>query len=68
MIHTAEMSYRNGAAELAVTIVKKALNSLDGVFTCGDFQTFLFMPANLENVRPIDARTYSKGDCGVYHP
>ena len=57
-IHPADSPHRNGAAEAAVKIVKRALSNLCGVgvFTWGEFQTFLFMAANLANERPIDAR------------
>lgn len=38
-------------------IVEQALSNLgrDGVFTWGEFQTFLFLAANLANERAIDA-------------
>lgn len=69
-IHPADSPHRNGAAEAAVKVVKRALSNLggDGGFTWGEFQTFLFMAANLANERPIDARTQSREDCGVHHP
>lgn len=67
-IHPADSPHRNGAAEAAVRVVKRALNNLggNGVFTWGQFQTFLFMAANLVNERPIDARTQSREDCVEY--
>nr|XP_043874409.1 uncharacterized protein LOC122764147 isoform X1 [Solea senegalensis] len=67
-IHPADSPHRNGAAEAAVKVVKRALSNLggDGVFTWGEFQTFLFMAANLANERPIDARTQSREDCVEY--
>lgn len=67
-IHPADSPHRNGAAEAAVKVVKRALSNLggDGVFTWGEFQTFLFMVANLANERPIDARTQSREDCVEY--
>lgn len=67
-IHPADSPHRNGAAEAAVKMVKQALSNLggDGVFTWGEFQTFLFMAANLANERPIDARTQSREDCVEY--
>ena len=67
-IHPADSPHRNGAAEAAVRVVKRALSNLggDGVFTWGEFQTFLFMAANLANERPIDARTQSREDCVEY--
>ncbi|XP_073797048.1 uncharacterized protein [Danio rerio] len=67
-IHPASSPHRNGAAEAAVRIVKRALHNLggDGVFTWSEFQTFLYMAANLANERPIDARTQSREDCVEY--
>ncbi|XP_054861306.1 uncharacterized protein LOC129347620 [Amphiprion ocellaris] len=67
-IHPADSPHRNGAAEAAVKVVKRALSNLggDGVFSWGEFQTFLFMAANLANERPIDARTQSREDCIEY--
>ncbi len=67
-IHPASSPHRNGAAEAAVRIVKRALHNLggDGIFTWGEFQTFLYMAANLANERPIDARTQSREDCVEY--
>ena len=63
-IHPADSPDRNGAAEAAVQLVKRALNNLggDGVFTWGEFQTFLFMAANLVNERPLNARVQSRED------
>ncbi|XP_046693704.1 uncharacterized protein LOC124378202 [Silurus meridionalis] len=67
-IHPASSPHRNGAAEAAVRVVKRALRNLggDGIFTWGEFQTFLYMAANLANERPIDARTQSREDCVEY--
>ncbi|XP_061896161.1 uncharacterized protein LOC133645296 [Entelurus aequoreus] len=67
-IHPADSPHRNGAAEAAVRVVKRALTNVggDGVFTWGEFQTFLYMAANLANERPIDARTQSREDCVEY--
>lgn len=67
-IHPADSPHRNGAAEAAVRTVKRALQNLggDGVFTWGEFQTFMYMAANLANERPIDARTQSQEDCVEY--
>ncbi|KAI3354310.1 hypothetical protein L3Q82_018497 [Scortum barcoo] len=66
--HPADSPHRNGAAEAAVHTVKRALHNLggDGCFTWGEFQTFLYMAANLANERPIDARTQSREDCVDY--
>ncbi len=36
------------------------------IFTWGEFQTFLYMAANLANERPIDARTQSREYCLEY--
>lgn len=67
-IHPADSPHRNGAAEAAVRVVKRALNNLggDGTFTWREFQTFLYMAANLANERPIDARIQSREDCVGY--
>ena len=50
-------------AEAAVRLVKRALNNLagDGIFTWIEFQTFLFMAANL-----VDALIQSREDCVCY--
>lgn len=68
IIHPADSPHRNGAAEAAVRLMKRALNNLagDGIFTWSEFQTFLFMAANLVNERPIDARIQSREDCVRY--
>ncbi|KAK5848024.1 hypothetical protein PBY51_005680 [Eleginops maclovinus] len=67
-IHPADSPHRNGAAEAAVRAVKRALQNLggEGLFTWSEFQTFLFMAANLANERPIDARVQSREDCIDY--
>lgn len=67
-IHPADSPHRNGAAEAAVKLVKRALNNLagDGIFTWSELQTFLFMAANVVNERPIDARVQSREDCVNY--
>ncbi|XP_048035062.1 uncharacterized protein LOC125260633 [Megalobrama amblycephala] len=66
--HPANSPHRNGAAEAAVRVVKRSLHNLggEGVFTWGEFQTFLCMAANLANERPIDARTQSREYCLEY--
>ena len=66
--HPADSPHRNGAEEAAVHTVKRALYNLggDGCFTWSEFQTFLYMAANLANERPIDARTQSREDCVDY--
>lgn len=57
-IHPADSPHRNGAAEVTVCLLKRALSNItgDGTFTWIEFQTVLFMAANLVNERPIDAR------------
>ncbi|KAJ7983844.1 hypothetical protein DPEC_G00370650 [Dallia pectoralis] len=67
-IHPADSPHRNGAAEAAVRTVKRALHNLggEGIFTWSEFQTFMYMAANLANERPIDARTQSREDCIEY--
>ncbi|XP_049335750.1 uncharacterized protein LOC125802274 [Astyanax mexicanus] len=67
-IHPADSPHRNGAAEAAVQIIKRALQNLggDGSLTWGEFQTFLYMAANLANERPIDARIQSREDSVEY--
>lgn len=66
--HPADSPHRNVVAEAVVRLVKRALNILggDGIFTWSEFQTFLFMAANLANERPIDARTQSREYCIEY--
>ena len=55
----ADSPHRNGAAEAAVRVIKKALSSVGetGDLTTLEFQTLLFLAANLSNERPIGART-----------
>ncbi|GAA6101821.1 uncharacterized protein LOC106611916 [Tachysurus ichikawai] len=67
-IHPADSPHRNGAAEAAVGTVKRALHNVggEGLLTWNEFQTFLYMAANLANERPIDARTQSQEDCIEY--
>lgn len=61
-INPADSPHRNGAAEAAVRIVKKALQSLgrESGLSYSEFQTTLQMAANLANERPIDARVQSR--------
>ena len=56
--HPADSPHRNGAAEAAVRVVKRALSSvgLEGNLTALEFQTLLYLAANLSNERPIGAR------------
>lgn len=59
---------RNSAAEAAVRIVKRALQSLGKEFSLSysEFQTALHLAANLANERPFDARVQSREDCIQY--
>lgn len=64
----ADSPHRNGAAEAAVKVVKRALQNLgvgDGL-TFSEFLTVLKLAANLANERPIDARVRSREDCIQY--
>ncbi len=67
-MYPADSPHRNGAAEAAVRLVKRAPQNLgcNGVMNWGEFQTFLYTAANLVNERPIDARTQSREDCVEY--
>ncbi|XP_032434156.1 uncharacterized protein LOC116729604 [Xiphophorus hellerii] len=64
----ADSPHRNGAAEAAVGIVKKAFQSLGQEFTLtfSEFHTILYNAANLANERPIDARIQSREGCIQY--
>lgn len=64
----ADSPHRNGAAEAAVRIVKRALHSLgkESSLSYSEFQTTLHIAANLTNERPIDARVQSREDCIQY--
>ena len=67
-IHPADSPHRNGAAEAAVHIVRRALQSLgkESVLSYTEFQTTLHIVASLANDRPIDARVQSREDCIQY--
>lgn len=67
-IHPADSPHRNGAAEAAVRIVKRALQILgkESELTYSEFQTTLHIAANLANERPIDARVQSREDSIQY--
>ena len=59
VFHPADSPHRNGAAETAVRMIKRAMSSV-GVeenLTALEFQTLLYLAANLTNERPIGART-----------
>lgn len=67
--HPADAPHRNGAAEAAVKLIKRALNSLGGTTSCytwGEFQTLLYSAANLTNDRPIDAKAQEQEDIVEY--
>ncbi|KAL0165741.1 hypothetical protein M9458_037585, partial [Cirrhinus mrigala] len=58
VFHPADSPHRNGAAEAAVRVLKRALSSV-GMgcnLTALEFQTLLYLVANLSNERPIGAR------------
>lgn len=60
----ADSPHRNGAAEAAVKVTKRALQSLgrgEGL-TFSEFLTVLKLAANLANERPIDTRVQSQED------
>ena len=67
-IHPADSPHRNGAAEAAVRIAKRALQSLSKStnLTFSEFLTALQVAANLANERPIDARVQSQEDSVQY--
>lgn len=58
VFHPADSPHRNGAAEAAVHVLKRALSSVGGQgnLTALEFQTLLYLAANLSNERPIGAR------------
>lgn len=66
-IHLADSPHRNGAAEAAVRVVKRALQSLgrESSLSYSEFQTTLHITA-CANERPIDARVQSREDCIQY--
>ena len=67
--HPADAPHRNGAAEAAVKLLKRALTSLGGAtesLTWGELQTLLYQAANLTNERPIDARAQEQEDSVEY--
>lgn len=55
----ADSPHRNGAAEAAVRVLKRSLSNIgeEGNLTTLEFQTLLYLAANLSNERPIGART-----------
>ncbi|XP_025757833.1 uncharacterized protein LOC112843426 [Oreochromis niloticus] len=54
----ADSPHRNGVAEAAVRVLKRALCNVgeEGNLTALEFQTLLYLAANLTNERPIGAR------------
>ena len=58
VFNSADSPHRNGAAEAAVRVLKRALSSVgeEGNLTTLDLQTLLYLAANLSNKRPIGAR------------
>ena len=67
--HPADAPHRNGTAEAAVKLMKRALTSLRGAtesLTWGEFQTLLFQAANLTNERPIDAHAQEQEESVDY--
>lgn len=66
----ADSPHRNGAAEAAVWIVKKAIQSLgkEPPLSYSEFHAAIYMAANLTNELPIDARVQSREDTIYYVP
>lgn len=66
--HLADSPYRNGAVEAAVRIFKKALQNLgkESALCYTEFQTTIYLAANLTNEHPIDARIQIREDCIQY--
>ncbi len=65
----ADAPHRNGAAEAAVKLLKRALMSLGGAaqsLTWGELQTLFYQAANLTNERPIDAKAQEQEDSVEY--
>lgn len=58
VFHPADSPHRNGAAEAAVRVLKRALSNIceEGNLTALEFQTFLYLAANLSNERPIGVK------------
>lgn len=58
----ADSPHRNGAAEAAVRVTKRALQGMSKLtnLTFSEFLTALYSAANLANERPIDARIQSR--------
>ena len=67
-IHPADSPHRNGAAEAAVKILKRALQTFEAEspLSFSEFYTALQLAANLANERPIDARAQSRDGSILY--
>lgn len=57
MFHPVDSPHRKGAAEAAVRVLKRALSGVgkEGDLTALEFQTLLYLAANLSSERPIGA-------------
>lgn len=64
VFHPADAPHRNGAAEASVRLLKRALSNVGrlGNLTCLEFQTALFLAADLVNERPIGAKLQVRDD------
>ncbi|KAJ8346500.1 hypothetical protein SKAU_G00279010 [Synaphobranchus kaupii] len=62
ILHPADSPHRNGAAEAADHVLKRALGNVGGggCLTGLEFQTLLYQVANLSNERPINARAQAQ--------
>lgn len=60
----ADSPHRNGAAEAAIRVAKRALQSLSksANLTLSEFLTALHLAANLANEQPIDAKVQGRED------
>ncbi|XP_058476292.1 uncharacterized protein LOC131448154 [Solea solea] len=71
VFHPADSPHRNGAAEAAVHTLKRALSNIgvESHLTALEFQTLLYLAANLSNERPIGARVQVQDETvGVITP
>ncbi|XP_058505077.1 uncharacterized protein LOC131472187 [Solea solea] len=71
VFHPADSPHRNGAAEAAVHMLKRALSNIgvESHLTALEFQTLLYLAANLSNERPIGARVQVQDETvGVITP
>lgn len=67
-IHPADSPHRNGAVEAPIRVLKRTLQSLgkESSLSYSEFQTTLYITANLTNECPIDARVQRQEDCIQY--